>query len=164
MKATRPLSRLRRVAAAGTCIVGVTAIAVGMAIPAGAAVTAPANNTIVGSGSNTTYLMMTALDDIFNTSVHCGLFVATGTQPLNFVCPPATGDPLSVQASPKNTPEDPYADVAYEEPALGSSNGVKQLEFSNGKGHSTTVNVADNVNFARSSRGSTRERAVITPA
>lgn len=147
------MSRFRRGIAAGACIAGITTIAVGMSIPAGAAVTGPANNLIVGSGSSTTYLMMQSMDLLFNNAVHCGLYVATGTQPLDFTCPPSTGDPLSAQSSPTNTPENPYADLVAEEPALGSSSGIKQLEFGNASGHTTSVDVANNVNFPRSSRG-----------
>lgn len=157
MKESFRRRHLSRVLGAAVSVVGATALAIGLALPAGATVTPPANSTVVGSGSSTTYLMMTALDDVFNTSPTCAMFVASGTtpQPLDFSCiQGSTGDPLSFEASPTNTPENPFGDVTLQEPQIGSSNGIKQLEYGNPSGHSTTVNVANNVNYARSSRAS----------
>ncbi len=90
---------------------------------AGAQTTTPANNIVVGSGSATAYPLMVSLDDLFNAGVGCNLIAASGTtQPLDFSCP--TGD----SSLPAANGENPTNDVALEEPALGGSNGLKQLE------------------------------------
>ncbi len=147
-------ARLLRALCAGASVFGSASAVAAIGGSAGATVTAPANHNIIGSGSSTTYQMMQALDTIFNNAPSCGLFVATSAvpQPLDFSCPPSTGDPLSVQASPSKTPENPFADVVTQEPPIGSSNGIAQLEYSNPTGDQSSVNVANNVNFARSSR------------
>lgn len=152
MSKHRKVPRLKRAAILGASVAGATAFSVGLAIPAGAAVTNPANNNIIGSGSSTTYDMMQSIGSLFNNANSCTLSVATGTQPLDFSCPSSTGDPLALEASPSSTPENPFADVVTEEPPIGSSSGIAQLEDGPGSSHSSTVNVANNVDFARSSR------------
>src|SRR5580658_11191754 len=65
-------------------LLGVSALVVGFAVPAGAATVPAANNLIIGVGSNTTYFMMTQLSDLFNESPGCDLVVASGTQNDNY--------------------------------------------------------------------------------
>jgi hypothetical protein len=148
-------------------VAGAAAISLGAALPAGAtasSTTSPANNIIVGSGSSTTYSMMQGLDTLFNSANTCPLTSDNTTssgsaQPLDFSCVTGPGaDALALNA-PQN--ENPWADVAVEEPPIGSSNGIKQLEIGYGGAHSSTwndgttthyLNVANNINFARSSR------------
>ncbi len=127
------------------------------AAPAGATPypqVAPENTIIVGSGSSTTYNMMQQLDLLFNSAPGCPMYVAKGSyvQPLNFQCLTAeqSGDSLGADASPTTTPQNPFGDVAISEPPIGSSNGIKQLEYSTNR--SGSQNVANNVNYARSSR------------
>ncbi|MGO9909658.1 MAG: substrate-binding domain-containing protein [Acidimicrobiales bacterium] len=96
------------------------------------------NNTIVGSGSSTAYPLMWSLDTLFDEAPGCNLIAATGTtQPLNFTCP--TGATGLAAANGEN----PTNDVAYQEPPLGGSNGLKQLEA---QGTSSTSTAA--INFA----------------
>ena len=149
-------SRLKRVAVAGLTVAGASALSLAAVIPAGAAVVSQnANNIIVGSGSSTTYNMMQQIDLLFNNAQSCPMTTANSAvtaAPLDFGCiAGGGGDPLALNASPTKTPENPWADVAVEEPAIGSSSGIAQLEKASGS-HSTSVNVATNVNFARSSR------------
>jgi ABC-type phosphate transport system substrate-binding protein len=136
-------------------VAGATVLALSAAIPAGATVTDPGNNLIVGSGSSTTYTMMQQLDLLFNNAASCTLTSAnTGVapQPLDYACVTGGGgDPVALDASPTNTPENPWADVAVQEPAIGSGSGINQLSKVTAD-HTTSVNVANNVNFARSSR------------
>jgi hypothetical protein len=100
--------------------------------------------------------MMQQMDLLFNNAATCTLTSANTTatpQPLDFSCVAGGGgDPLALNASPTGTPENPFADAAVEEPAIGSGSGIAQLEKVTSS-HTTTVNVANNVNFARSSRG-----------
>ena len=148
-------ARLLRVTGVGGAVAGATVLALSSAIPAGATVTNPANNLIVGSGSSTTYTMMQQLDLLFNNAASCTLTSAnTGVapQPLDFSCVTGGGgDPVALDASPTNTPENPWADVIVEEPAIGSGSGINQLSKVTAD-HTTSVNVANNVDFARSSR------------
>jgi phosphate transport system substrate-binding protein len=109
---------------------------------ASATISSAQNNVIVGSGSSTTYGVMTALDDLFNGMPGCNLVaVPPATQALNFSCtPPAS--PL-VAGNGENYTND----VALREPALGSSNGILQLE---NQGTKTTATAA--ISYAASSR------------
>jgi len=149
------IARLMRAAGVGGAVAGATVLALSSAIPAGATNTNPANNIIVGSGSSTTYNMMQQIDLLFNNAASCTLTSANtsvAAQPLDFACVTGGGgDPVALDASPTNTPENPWADVAVEEPAIGSGSGIAQLEKVTAD-HTTTVNVANNINFARSSR------------
>ena len=149
------IARMKRAAGVGGAVAGATVLALSAAIPAGATVTDPANNMIVGSGSSTTYTMMQQLDLLFNNAASCTLTSAnTGVapQPLDYSCVTGGGgDPVALDASPTNTPENPWADVAVQEPAIGSGSGINQLSKVTAD-HTTSVNVANNVSFARSSR------------
>jgi ABC-type phosphate transport system substrate-binding protein len=131
-------------------VVGAAALAgsLALATPAFASGKSPsaANNTIIGSGSATTYQVMTSLGDLFNGFPGCNMITPSGTpQPLNYSCV-APANPNTAQYA-----ENPLNDVAYEEPPLGSSNGIQQLEDQ--AAASPPVAVAP-ANFARSSRAS----------
>ena len=149
-RSLRTHGRLRRAATMGGSLVGAAIIAAGFALPAGATIVPPANNTLIGSGSSTTYSMMQLLDPLFS----CGagppavraLPSATALQPLDYSCvaPP----------TPAANPENPFNDLAVEEPALGSSNGIRQLEDLGARRHGPSGganigNVANNANYAR---------------
>ena len=144
-----------RAAGVSGAVAGAAVLALSSAVPAGATNTAPANNIIVGSGSSTTYNMMQQLDLLFNNASSCTLTsanTAVAAQPLDYACVTGGGgDPVALDASPTNTPENPWADVAIEEPAIGSGSGINQLSKVTAD-HTTSVNVANNVDFARSSR------------
>ena len=125
-----------------------------------------ANNIIVGSGSSTTYNMMQTLDTLYNTALGCTIVVdfASGTaqQPLNFSCLDSTtltnGHNLSPVAAAAGVTPNPFNDVAVEEPAIGSSTGIVQLEGNvNGINDKSTANYpavaqVTHIDFARSSR------------
>lgn len=235
-----------RVLRLGASLLGASALAVGFASPALAAQssggTAPSvNYNIFQGGSNTTFLMMTALSDLFNAAPGCDMVGPSGTpQPLDYSCPGLNGAPggptlshpvlsanpnstvtnlakgvtglistssylagmavsdslgdipagdtiksvlsatsikLKVAATGSSTTdtvtvtttpgvgengfvqwgnENPFNDVLIQEPALGSSNGIQELENqgSHGPGytsHSVAVNTAP-LDVARSSR------------
>jgi ABC-type phosphate transport system substrate-binding protein len=144
-------------AAAGLGIVAGPAGAIypgGNGSPGSPGLVNPANSVIVGSGSSTTYYMMQSLDTLFNDSQGCQTFVSSGTQNLDFSCTPGQTFPPTNSSGQKlyGYTENPINDVAVEESPLGSSNGIKQLEDSGAHGASSTVPVANNVNYARSSR------------
>jgi ABC-type phosphate transport system substrate-binding protein len=144
----------RRALSVGGTLAGAVVIAGAFSLPAGAALTNPANSTIIGSGSSTTYSMMQQLDTLFSSSPGCQQFVAFPVAP--------NGQPLDYSCSGPQTmttpgAENPYNDLAAEEAALGSSNGIQQLECQGAHGASCSsggavVNVANNQDFARSSR------------
>jgi hypothetical protein len=90
-----------RVLKLGATLVGASALAIGFASPAFAfSPTVPtggnansANTLIVMGGSNTTYLMMQQLSDVFNQAPGCDLAAAgTSTQPLDYGCPGLNGE------------------------------------------------------------------------
>ncbi len=125
-----------------------------------------ANNIIVGSGSSTTYPMMQALDTLYNDSLGCTMVVdfasSTAQQPLDFSCLNSStitnGHNIgAIAAAPGVTPN-PFNDVAVEEPPVGSSTGILQLENNlTGVNDKSSANypAAANIyapNFARSSR------------
>ncbi len=143
----------RRVALLGGSLAGAAVIAATFAMPAGAVDTPSANSIIVGTGSSTTYSMMQSLDVLFNSAPGCQQFVpfpsATTPQNLDFSCV----DPPTVAANPEN----PFNDVSVQEPALGSSNGIAELQDTGAHGatatnNGTSINVFQGVNYARSSR------------
>jgi hypothetical protein len=120
------LSRPRRVG-----IIGGTAMLAGSLAslclaniaPAGASNLPPGNNIIIGSGSQTAYALVTGLDTLFNGSQGCNEIASgTQTQSLSFNCP------SGAVGLPANQGENPLNDVALQEPPLGGSNGLKQLE------------------------------------
>ncbi|MGP0029591.1 MAG: hypothetical protein ACLPVF_03700, partial [Acidimicrobiales bacterium] len=149
---------LRRAVTIGGTLVGATLVTAAFSMPAGATQDVPYNNVIIGTGSSTTYSMMQQLDDLYNSAPGCQIFIAFPTtsdpQPLDYSC--------TVAPTPADNPENPYNDVATEEPAFGSSNGIQALEdqgahgATNPSGFTSSSdpigNVAINENYARSSR------------
>jgi hypothetical protein len=89
---------------------------------------------IVGSGSDTTVFMMTALGDLYNQAPGCNPLKSP--QPLNFSCPNSASEN---QADFVNY----FHDLTAERYQLGSSNGINQI---------CAVPKITNVQFARSSR------------
>jgi ABC-type phosphate transport system substrate-binding protein len=140
--------------AVGASLAGAALTMGTFAMPAGAALTPPANSTIIGSGSSTTYNMMISMDALFNTAPGCETFIpfpsTTNPQPLDFSC---TGPQQSTESGVAGAiPENPYNDISVQEAPLGSSNGIAQLEDQGTHGTAAAVNVADNIAYARSSR------------
>jgi len=178
-------SKLHRI---GRLATGLSAVAVAgsmalAAAPAGAALgtvtTTPqvpagaygSNNLLIGTGSSTTYQMMTQLDALYNQSPGCTTTVdfpnATAQQPLDFSCLTPTQDANGKVLAPVNpsvaTTTNPFNDVAVDETPIGSSNGILMLET--GGGSQTALNakygslggnynVFSGASYARSSRAS----------
>ncbi len=147
------LRALRRALGVGGSLAGAGAIMLAFSLPAGATVTGPANSTLIGSGSSTTYYMMQGIDTLFNDAPGCQQFVpfpsATTPQNLDYSC----SQPPTSAANPEN----PYNDISVQEAPLGSSSGIAQLEDQGSHGPTATsggasINVADNISYARSSR------------
>jgi ABC-type phosphate transport system substrate-binding protein len=134
----------------GAVVVGAGAVvgSLALAAPAFAGTSPAANNTIIGSGSATTYQVMTQLGDLFNGLPGCNMIAAAAaTQSLDYSCTPP--------ANPNTAPygENPTNDVAFQEPPLGSGNGIAQLKYQAASSTPPTgVKVAP-INFGRSSRG-----------
>ncbi len=141
----------RRVLVAAGTFIGATAAATAMAVPAGASLPTSGQSTVFnGGGSNTAFTVMQQMSDLFNSAPGCNL-LTTGTQQLNYTCgnPPQDGAENGFTIT---TSQNPYNDVTYQEPALGSGNGIAELkEQSNPP---AGVSVAP-VSYARSSRAPT---------
>ena len=172
----------RRKLAIGVTAAGAALAAVSMATAAGAATppanvnytTSTANNTIVGSGSSTDYQMMIGMDNLFNQVPGCVITSGSvsgapskGSQELNYSCEVSTGVAgtptagTTLEQVPGNAYLDnPINDVAVEEPPMGSSNGIAQLELGRNQANtgigttftSTTPEQVSAINYARSSR------------
>ena len=101
------------------------------------------NHIIVGSGSVTTYNMMQAMDTLFNDATGCTITVTVlfASSPETFACQ------NSAKTLLHGATENPTNDVAVEEPGLGSSTGIAQLENQGSAAQPTAA-----VNYARSSR------------
>jgi ABC-type phosphate transport system substrate-binding protein len=140
----------------GVALAALLSIGASVGTPAGATLTAPANNLIVGSGAQVDYNVMQQLDTLFNDSPGCSL-IATGSQaqPLDFSCPSSSNATFPPEANGQpeyGYTENPTNDVAVSEPAIGATGGLGQLEDQGAHGTSASANVADNINYARSSR------------
>jgi ABC-type phosphate transport system substrate-binding protein len=125
-----------RVIAGAMSLAGATAVVVAFSAPAGASETPPnlptsgQTQVLSEGGSFTTYGMMQALSDLYNAAPGCNLVpsgASAATQDLNYTCasPPSAGaeNGLNITDSPN-----PFNDVWYQNSALGSSNGVDELE------------------------------------
>jgi hypothetical protein len=147
----------RKGLALGVSCLGVTAMVMMFAGTANAAGPSPAqNNTVVEGGSNTAYTTMVALGSLFDISPGCNLVVASGdAQSLDYSCASPSGPGGENGLGPDK--ENPFNDVAVQEPAYGSSNGILELECDTQVGtapcqsHGSSVPVAA-INAARSSR------------
>jgi ABC-type phosphate transport system substrate-binding protein len=154
----RKLSRYRRGGLAITAVAGSALITLAMAMPAGAfTATPPGNHSLNGGGSNTTYTMMQALSDLYSTAPGCNLLTAnSASQELDYDCASAysSAAPGSENGYNLTYPSvNPYNDVVWQEPALGSSNGIKELEYQGADDPgSPPGNLVSTLDFARSSR------------
>ncbi len=86
----------------------------------------PGNTVIIGSGSQTAYSLMVGLDDLFNGSQGCNE-IASGSQTQSYSFNCAAG-PSGAVGLPAANGENPLNDVAIQEPPLGGTAGLKQLE------------------------------------
>jgi len=124
------------------------------AVPAGATDAphvATIGQSIVGSGSDTTFDMMMSIDKIYNAANGCATIWA-GTQPFNGGCDildTASGNGPDFSAYPW---VNPGHSVPKELFAVGSGNGIKELCYQNDT-KSGTNGINRPVDFARSSSG-----------
>ncbi len=120
--------RRSRLVAGTAAVLAAVAIA---AASAGAATITP--TTVLGSGSDVAFHVMSGLDTLYNQSPGCTIIAPSGTQPLDLSCIPQAGD---------ITTENSAHDRVSEAFPIGGGAGVSQLCAQGG------VNVAD-INFAR---------------
>lgn len=142
-------ARRRRFGVAIGVATGAASLALAAAIPAGASTVPAANNFIIGSGSAAAYGALVALGDLFNGSPGCNLVVGTGgTQEQNFSCasPSAPGGENGYAEANEN----PYNDVAIQEPPYGANIGITQLEDQGAHGSSAPINYASSSRAAES--------------
>jgi ABC-type phosphate transport system substrate-binding protein len=148
-----------RFAVGGAVVASALGLIAGSVPSADAATTLARNHLIIGSGSSTTYNMMQSMDTLFNDSLGCYMTQPSNLQQtLNFSC---AGNNEGQQVG-ESYSENPFNDVAFEEPALGSSAGIQQLEYSGPGSDGTTIHAAP-VNFARSSRSARLEGSSSSP-
>ncbi len=139
----RKLFTRRGGVAVASSVLGVAGLTLAMSGSAGAA---PNASLLIGSGSQTAYSTMTQLGDLFNNSPGCDLTASTSL-PLSencgttsFAAGSAQGEQGFVVAA-----ENPYNDYTVQAPAVGSGNGLKQLQ----QGTPGSLNPS----YARSSKG-----------
>jgi len=161
--------------AIGASAAGAAIAAFAMAAPAGALgvptnvnyPAAAANNLIVGSGSSTDYQMMIGMDSLFNQVPGCVITSgsvtgapAKSSQELNYACETNSGSTTLEQVPGESYLDNPINDVAVEEPPMGSSNGIAQLELGRNQANTgigtafstTNQQQVSTINYARSSR------------
>ena len=108
-------ARARRILAA-LCVAVAVFGPVALAGSAGAATITPVS--VLGSGSDVTFHVMTRLDLLYDESPGCTTIAPPGTQPLDFSCIPQTGDITS---------ENYDHNQVHEAFPIGGSSGEQQL-------------------------------------
>jgi ABC-type phosphate transport system substrate-binding protein len=116
----------------------------------------PGNSIVIASGSQTAYALVADLSNLFNTSQGC-IEIASGseTQSLSFNCAGATDGAGNAVGLPANQGENPLNDVITQEPPLGGTNGLKQLEGQVPvlcEPSATTCTASQSINFATTVR------------
>jgi hypothetical protein len=117
----------RRGVAVVAVALGISGMSLAMAGSAGAVTFLNPSSVVAGSGSNTAYDLMTQLGTLFNSSPGCDLTAATansGTLQCVTGSYVVGGDGENGQNAAS---ENPYNDVTFQYPAVGSGNGVKEL-------------------------------------
>ena len=146
----------RRGVAVATVALGISGMSLAFAGTAGAATFLAPPAVISGSGSNTAYDMMTALGTLFTQSPGCDL-TASSANPLTLQCETGT---YTVGGDGENganaAAENPYNDVTFQYPAIGSGNGVKQLYTAG----STPINYARSSANPANSHGETGQNYI----
>jgi hypothetical protein len=139
----RSLFTRRGVAAVAAASIGLTGMSLAFAGAAGAA---PSASLMVGSGSQTSYAVMTALSDVFNNAAGCDLTAATSS-PSTLNCGTSSFAPGTVGGEQgfNVSSENPYNDYTVQAPAIGSGNGRTAL-LASGAGTPT-----QQIDYARSS-------------
>ena len=143
----RSLFTRRGATAVAAATIGLTGMSLAFAGAAGAA---PSATLIVGSGSQTSYAVMTSLSNVFDNAAGCDL-TATTSSPSTLNCGTTTFAPGSVGGEQgfNVSHENPYNDFTVQAPAIGSGNGRTAL-LASGAGTPT-----QQIDYARSSSYST---------
>jgi len=139
----RSLFTRRGAAAVAAATIGLSGMSLALAGTAGAA---PNAAPIFGSGSQTSYAVMTSLSAVFNNAAGCDLTATTSTaSTLNCgsssFAPGTVGGEQGFDVSSEN----PYNDFTVQAPAIGSGNGRTAL-LASGAGTPTQT-----IDYARSS-------------
>ena len=139
----RSLFTRRGAAAVAAASIGLTGMSLAFAGAAGAA---PSATLIVGSGSQTSYAVMTALSNVFDNAAGCDLTAATSS-PSTLNCGTSSFAPGTVGGEQgfNVSHENPYNDFTVQAPAIGSGNGRTAL-LASGAGTPT-----QQIDYARSS-------------
>jgi hypothetical protein len=139
----RSLFTRRGAAAIAAATIGLTGMSLAFAGAAGAA---PSASLLVGSGSQTSYALMTNLGNVFNNAAGCDL-TATTSSAATLNCGTTTFTPGSVGGEQgfNVSAENPYNDFTAQAPAIGSGNGRTAL-LAAGSGSPTQT-----ISYARSS-------------
>jgi hypothetical protein len=140
----RSLFTRRGATALAVVAVGMSGLTVAFAGTAGATT----STLIVGSGSQTSYQMMTDLGDLFNGSPGCDL-TASGEVTLTCDSSSAAGSNGGEQGF-NVAAENPYNDFTVQAPAIGSGNGRQELIDLNG-GTNDLTGAGTSISYARSS-------------
>ena len=143
----RSLFTRRGAAAVAAASIGLTGMSLAFAGAAGAA---PSAKLIVGSGSQTSYAVMTALSNVFDNAAGCDLTASTSS-PSTLNCGTSSFAPGTVGGEQgfNVSHENPYNDFTVQAPAIGSGNGRTALVAA-GSGSPT-----QQIDYARSSSFST---------
>jgi len=145
----RSLFTRRGGVAVAAATIGAASLSLAFAGTAGAV---PSSSLLVGSGSQTSYAVMTGLTDLFNNVPGCDLTAPTAL-PLSLNCStsPFTAGSANGEQGFTVAADNPYNDFTVQAPAIGSGNGVLALQGS-----------TQLVNYARSSshKGGTQQNDV----
>jgi hypothetical protein len=150
----RSLFTRRRGVAVAAVTIGMASISLAFAGSAGAA---PSSTQMIGSGSQTSYAVMTGLTDLFNNVPGCDLTASTSIpSTLNCGSSPITAGTPGGEQGFDVAADNPYNDYTVQAPAIGSGNGVTAL-IAAGSGSPTQP-----IAYARSSshKGGTQQNDV----
>jgi hypothetical protein len=142
----RSLFTRRGVTAVAVAAIGMSGMSLALAGTAGATAQA---SLIVGSGSQTSYTVMTGLSDLFNNSPGCDLTTGTGSLGLACGTNSFAAGTVGGEQGFNVAAENPYNDYTVQAPAVGSGNGRSQLLHVGAGAPDTTPAIS----YARSSSG-----------
>jgi hypothetical protein len=143
----RSLFTRRGATAVAVVAIGMSGMSLALAGTAGATTT---STLIVGSGSQTSYAMMTGLGDLFNNSPGCDL---TASGEITLTCDSSdvagtTGGEQGYNVAAEN----PFNDFTVQAPPVGSGNGRQELIDANA-GQNDLSGAGTSISYARSSSG-----------
>jgi hypothetical protein len=138
-------------------LIGTTMIVGALTAPAGASTpVAPGDTVLAGGGSQTTYTMMQQLSDLYNSAPGCQLLTSSSSaQQADYDCAASYSTASGGEEEGYNLsypPANPFNDVFYQMPPLGSSVGIAELENQDDAPSSPPYSEDSALGFARSSR------------